>query len=393
MSNHQATEQMLGYLYQVQYALELLLSNDNSSYQISIEKFDDVAFEKDGQPKQLIQLKHHVKQQGNLTDSSPDLWRTIKVWIDFLPQKPELLGDTEFLIITTAIAPENSVAWCLKQRNCDFEAVYSKLYNVCIESNNNANKNFYKAFQGAEPAIIRSLIEHIRIIDGANNIKNLENQIKKQIRYNSLPQYEDLVYERLVGWWYTKIIEALSSENPVFITQNQVRSVIVSITQEYSNDNLPIDDYDGIDDLQESCLNEDEKNFCKQLKLISVSNARIKIAIKDYYRAYHQRASWIRNDLLYVNELDRYEKRLIDEWEHAFAEMEENLRDLEVITDKAKIKAGRSLFSKIGDKDIRIRSKCQEAFIMRGTYHMLADKLKVGWHIDFLERLKELLDK
>ena len=61
MSNHQATEQMLGYLYQIRYALALLLKNDNPDYQISIEKFDDVAFDKDGQPVQLIQLKHHKR--------------------------------------------------------------------------------------------------------------------------------------------------------------------------------------------------------------------------------------------------------------------------------------------------------------------------------------------
>ena len=30
MSNHQASEQMLGYLYQVRCALKLLLENDNS---------------------------------------------------------------------------------------------------------------------------------------------------------------------------------------------------------------------------------------------------------------------------------------------------------------------------------------------------------------------------
>lgn len=393
MSSHQATEQMLGYLYQVQYALELLLSNENSSYQISIEKFDDVAFEEDGQPKQLIQLKHHVKQRGNLTDGSADLWRTIKVWIDFLSQKPELIGNTEFFIITTAIAPENSIAWCLKHRNSKIETVYKKMFDVCKESTSDANKKFYNAFLEADSVILYDLIEHIRIIDGASNIKDLESKIKKQIRYSSLPKFEDLVYERLVGWWYKKVIAALSSENPIFVTQNQVRGLIISINQEYANDNLPIEDFNGIDDLQESYLNEDEKNFCKQLKLISANNSRIKIAIKDYYRAYYQRASWIRNDLLYVNELDGYERRLIDEWEHAFAEMEDDLSEFEAVTDKEKSRAGRKLLTEIEGKDIRIRPKCQDAFIMRGSYHMLADELKVGWHIDFLERLKNLLDE
>ena len=82
MSTHQASEQMLGYLYQVRYALSLLLNNDNENHQISIERFDDVAFSQDDTPKQMIQLKHHVRQHGNLSDASTDIWRTLKVWID-----------------------------------------------------------------------------------------------------------------------------------------------------------------------------------------------------------------------------------------------------------------------------------------------------------------------
>ena len=140
MSNHQATEQMLGYLYQIRYALALLLKNDNPDYQISIEKFDDVAFDKDGQPVQLIQLKHHIKQKGNLTDSSADLWRTLKVWIDSLAQKPELLDSTEFLIITTAIAPKDSAAGYLRQNDRDPNIAYTKLKDVCKQSQNTAHQ-------------------------------------------------------------------------------------------------------------------------------------------------------------------------------------------------------------------------------------------------------------
>ena len=53
MVSHNAAGQMLGYLYQVRYALNLLMSSDDPSYQISIEKFDDIAFDKEGTPVQL----------------------------------------------------------------------------------------------------------------------------------------------------------------------------------------------------------------------------------------------------------------------------------------------------------------------------------------------------
>lgn len=94
--------------------------------------------------------------------------------------------------------------------------------------------------------------------------------------------------------------------------------------------------------------------------------------------------------MLYVNELEEYEQRLIDEWEHAFASMEDDLD--KCAEENEKIRKGRSLFSNIENKDIRIRPKCQDAFVMRGSYHMLANQLKVGWHIDFYDRLKKLLD-
>ncbi len=45
----------------------------------------------------------------------------------------------------------------------------------------------------------------------------------------------------------------------------------------------------------------------------------MKIALRDYYRAFNQHSNWFRNNLIYPNELEKYEQRLIDEWKHAFA--------------------------------------------------------------------------
>ena len=392
MPNHQASEQMLGYLYQVRYALALLLENDNSDFQISIEKFDDVAFSKDGMPKQLIQLKHHIQRQGSLTDGSTDLWRTLKVWIDVVSDSPDILDGTEFLIVTTAIAPDGTAASYLKKgKNRNAERAYEKLKDVCLKSENKDHKKYYDSFLKTDESTIKHLISQICVIDGARDIIDVEKNFRKQIRYSCIPKYENQICERLEGWWYKKAIEALCSDTPIFVTQSQVRSFIVSVSQEYSDDNLPIDIFD-IGNLQEDDLSANEKIFYEQLKLICLGNRRMQTALRDYYRAFKQRANWVRNDLLFVNELEKYEQRLIDEWEHAFAAMEDDLAEYSGVTEEEKIKEGRRLFSEIEKKDIRIRPKCQEAFVMRGSYHMLANQLKVGWHIDFYNRLKELLN-
>ncbi len=393
MPNHQASEQMLGYLYQVRYALALLLENDNSDCQISIEKFDDVAFSKDDIPIQLIQLKHHIQHQGNLADASTDMWRTIKVWLDAISETPDILDGTNFLIITTATAPIDSAAFLLKKdSNRNPDTAYQKLKTVCFSSVNQAHQRYYDAFREAGEDTVKQLIRQIYIIDCASNIIDVEKDILKHIRYSCIPKHQKMIYERLEGWWFKKAIDALCCDTPVFVNQNQVRSFIVSVSQEYADDNLPIDILD-IDDLQESNFSANEKIFHEQLKLICLGNHRMQLALRDYYRAFRQRASWVRNDLLYVNELGQYEQRLIDEWEHAFAAMEETLSETNNATEEEKAKEGRQLFSDIEKRDIRIRPKCQEAFIMRGSYHILANQLKIGWHVDFFDRLKQLLNR
>lgn len=396
MSNHQATEQMIGYLYQVRYALFLLLNNDDGETQISIEKFDDVAFINDDNAEKMIQLKHHVNQRGDLSNASTDIWRTINVWSDLIMKNEVCLDNTKFIIITTAKAHKDTAAYYLKQvdnkDNRDFEKAFEILEYISKTSKNKTHEKYYKNFKRLEEYTRKKLIEKIYIIDGSSNIINVEKDIRNMIKYSTLPKYEDRVCERLEGWWYKKSLEYLVSQSPVFINQNQLRAKIVEISSEYRDDNLPIDVpnfYEvNIDD-----LSEDDKVFYEQLKLISLGNERINMAISDYYRAFKQRANWIREDLLFVNELDSYEDKLIDEWKRVFFRMKEDLEDLEdeEVTEKLKMKKGKQLYNVIQDKDLRIRERCSNAFVMRGSYHCLSNRGLLGWHIDFRERLKELL--
>lgn len=391
MSTHDASEQMLGYLYQVRYALALLLKNDNPNYQISIEKFDDVAFIENDIPKQLIQVKHHVKKHGNLTNMSTDLWRTLKVWIDIIKKFPDLVDETYFLIITTATAPNNTAAYYLKENSYRNEdKAYYILKNICKESKSNENEKYYEAFLKMDQNLVCKLIKKIIVLDGASNIQDVEKDIRKQIRYSCVAKFENAILERLEGWWYGQAINALCSDSPVFVNQNQVRYYISSLSKEYSDDNLPIDIFDvDLNDLQ---ISDNENILCEQLKLLNFTNHRMQIVLRDYYRAFQQRANWVRHDLLYMNELEKYELELIDEWEHCFFAMEEDLSICSNVTEDEKIEKGRKLFSELENKNICIRPKCDKQFVMRGSYHILASRLRIGWHIDFEERLQYLLN-
>ena len=322
---------------------------------------------------------------------STDLWRTLKVWIDIIIKSPDLVDDTNFLIITTAAAPNNTAAYYLKENiNRDTDKAYGILKKVCVESKSKENKKFYDMFFKMDQNIIRKLISKIYVVDGASNIINVENDIRKQIRYSCVAKFENAILERLEGWWYGQAINALCSDSPVFVNQNQVRYYISSLSKEYSDDNLPIDIFDV--DLNDIQISDNENILCEQLKLLNFTNRRMQIILRDYYRAFQQRANWVRHDLLYMNELEKYELELIDEWEHCFFAMEEDLSICSNVTEDEKIEKGRKLFSELENKNIRIRPKCDSQFVMRGSYHILASRLRIGWHIDFEERLQYLLN-
>lgn len=82
VTSHTAAPAALGYIYQGQWPLLALLRADRQDCQITLELHDDVAWDRDGTPTDLLQLKHHINDVRGLGDKDADWWRTIQAWID-----------------------------------------------------------------------------------------------------------------------------------------------------------------------------------------------------------------------------------------------------------------------------------------------------------------------
>ncbi len=85
-SQFSASSQALGYLYQAIYALYLIL-NKTEDTEIRIEGLDDIDFQQNGAPAELLQLKHHTTHQASLNDSNTDLRKNIRIWNSHLPNQ------------------------------------------------------------------------------------------------------------------------------------------------------------------------------------------------------------------------------------------------------------------------------------------------------------------
>lgn len=392
---HDASGQMAGYLYQVLASLYLLLDSIESDAKLCIEKFDDIAFVDQDEPVLMIQTKHQLYRTGNLSDTSVDLWRTIKSWCDSINNSPTHLHDTHFAILTTATAQDNTVAYYLrKDANRNTDEAKRLLVDTAKAATVQANDKFYHTFLGLPPELQDNLVRHTYIYDNSQNISNLKTEIMRYIRYATLPRFEDNVYNSVLGWWINIVIQCLCSENPVFINRTQLQQMIFDVGSGYKADSLPIE-VDAYYEPSESELNElipENRIFIEQLKLISLSHDRLRRCIREYYNAFRQRSLWVREQLLLANELQDYEAVLVDEWNRLFTIMKEDLADYgEELTEQQKAKIGRDLFGNIENLNLPIRERVTQPFIMRGSYHDLANRMMVGWHVDFMERLCHLL--
>ncbi len=125
----------------------------------------------------------------------------------------------------------------------------------------------------------------------------------------------------------------------------------------------------------------DEMNFVRQLHTVGTGDNRIQFAKRDYYRASTQRSKWARLNLLVDGEVGRFERMLTEEWQPRFHRMCDGLEA------KAKASAvrnaGQELYYWV-ETEARFPFRSVTArFISVGSYHILANDFRVGWHRDF----------
>jgi hypothetical protein len=98
-----------------------------------------------------------------------------------------------------------------------------------------------------------------------------------------------------------------------------------------------------------------------------------------------KRSRWLRELLIVNDEITRYDKALIEEIEPHISMM---LSELGPTTDvTAKKKAGRSLLHWANTSTPLPLRNVTQRFLTLGSYHILADDLRVGWHPDYREHI------
>lgn len=178
-----ASEHLIGYLYQIRYALLILIRKirNEPGIELAIEQRDDVEFDREGEPAELLQLKHHISRRASLTDSSTDLWKTIRIWSTHLAESPDRFKDILLTLITTSNAPDSTIASKLRRDNNRNEReALDGLTRVATSSDSKTNRPAYKAFLALSDAQRNLLVSRVFVIDNSPNISDVETKLNQE---------------------------------------------------------------------------------------------------------------------------------------------------------------------------------------------------------------------
>ncbi len=385
--SHLAAASAAGYLFQCRYALLAAVEhvNRNTGVEISIERFDDVAFETQGEPIELIQTKHHLGRAGNLSDTSSDLWKTLGIWSEAVAREPSLPRRLRFLLVTTSTAPEDGVARLLRPGlGRDVARANTRLVTIASDAGNKANASHYAAFLELSDAARLALVTSITVLDDTSNLLDTEAEIADALRMNTSLDKLGVFIERLEGWWWARICRALIRREDAIIAITELESKIDELREAFQRAALPVDMAD-VEPPAEEAASYDQRLFVRQLQLVGVGGRRLDFAKRDYYRAYEQRSRWTREQLLFDGEIAAYERRLGEEFDVRYEAMRDRLA---ACLEQCRFREEGMRLVEWVEQDARFPLRSiVEKFLTVGSYHILADRLRIGWHRDYSELL------
>jgi hypothetical protein len=394
---HSAEAPALGFFYQAFFALLTLLTQDTDNAAVGIEQLDDVELRVDGS-KLLYQLKHSISAAPPpITLKSKALWRTIKVWIDALPQL--ILSETTLHLIAVGSIPEDDPLKVLSsegtQRDDLVEAMAAEAERVinarAVAAKARKTLPFSERIAGCEAfhALSRAerlnLLRRIIVKSDAPSIAHIEERVAEHLKI--LPRDQrSAVARRLVEWWDRQIVYSLCGKRDRVIWRTELQQQISIIIRDIEEDKI-LPDFETVSPPEDY---QPDGMLARQIRLVEGKLSDLSKAIREEWRAREQRSKWINDKLSMATVIGEYDRVLEEHWSDLHCQMVE---DCAKLRHNEKCDAGLKILRWTHEEapnTVRpIAQGWSAPYYVRGSYQVLAINLRVGWHPDYATLLRD----
>jgi hypothetical protein len=388
LQQHSAPGSNAAFIYQFERAL-LWLAQSPAGFLVGIETDDDVAVCGEEGSRVLEQDKHSTRENTRpFGDRSKDLWNTLAIWVDALNSGEVLAETTRFLMVTNKTLPECIIRSISRaESEAQIEACIEDLEAAVIEPPEGIATLVDRVLQRESRASLRRLIERCELIDASAGIA-LRKDIAAHLQ---LPEWcvaeSDSITNELLGWLHRTALDAWQQRLPAWIQRdhfvNQLHAVIDlrkrQIRRERAENLIPVTD--------ENIGQEKGSPFVKQMYLITDDDSVIDNGIREFVRCNIEKMRLSAEGNVTDDDWKAFEATLQSRWEKISARIIRMSQDGRKEED-----IGFEIFSDTTEdhREKLAGNDTEQVYLTSGTYHRLANMIRLGWHPRFEELMRKV---
>lgn len=386
IKNTHVPDKLYGYGLQVRQMLFELLNCDINCT-VSIEKFDDVGIECLTH-KEAIQTKSALSNRNPVSDKAVDLWKTLYNWIIAIKENELTMNNTKFTLV---INIDKSGDFVSKMNNANSDKEVTNTYTeikksffdtngLYINQSDSINTYVSTFFDPTNEKIVKYIIKNFKLVILG---KEHTNRIYQEfISKTYLPEeVRDLVFDKILGWIEKTTASQVENKKQMQITKKEFQNELIRTQRRINQKQCLIElAKDPTNTEIENQLNEG-KNYLRQLELIDVDYDDKLTAIGEYLRASANRTIWAVNGDISDEVIENYYTKLRKIWK-----TKKNIVELEK-DNWIEEKRGKYLYNICIDGEVHMDAIETPTSFKNGCFHELSDKLEIGWHPNYIEKL------
>jgi len=373
---------MAGYLWQVGLALIEGLRTPELK-KIEIETDDDVVLRRaGGELYAAVQAKHSL-DPGSLTTSSPELWKTLRVWSEDA-KKPSTQRAKTLVLLTTHSVAANSTLKALqegvKKSVPEFSALRKDLDTIAKNAGNKELVSSYQAWMSLSESRKDELLQRAVVRDAQLPLNEMKAQLDAMLVDRGIRKTRVVAFrDELLGWFSGLVAERIG-KNGIAILKDELNDRYADLVDHFTPFDLP----DTAGSLQHPALEEElaaNPTYVRQLKLIDAREPIVTEAVHSHHRATKQRDDWMEMELVSALKLIQFDRDLTNKWKQA--------RAFALQTGGQHVQVGLAILQECMKYRGAGLGSNVYTHVSCGSYHMLADVPQLGWHPSYATLLQE----
>jgi hypothetical protein len=380
-NNTSAVAPWLGYTTQ-EYRLVQRLLDAKKANVLGFEILDDIQ-EHTGKKTTLEQDKISVTSRNIVSNQSKDLWKTLSNWCDLINSGSVDPTNTDFLLYTNK--EHSSEVLRLLVESSDIEKAKSAFLQLkkIVDSPSESIKSYVENFFSFDERIYTLIVNFNYLYGSGSASVDLMNAYLE--RNTSIEDHAESIVHEILGWTKDTLTLLAEQKRPTLINAKSFGIRLGEVESKYRHLSL-------LDFLCERASDDDvqseisqQPTYLQQLQLVNADSDEIEEAVIAKLEAKDAVIQWTLEGRIQETSYEKYSNDLKRKWK-----LLKNMAFIEHI-DKPEHIQGQFLYNQClnNSTDIKLEKKPVEGFFSHGSFQNLANTKDVGWHPDYIEKLKD----